>query len=98
MRRINISGNDRTKDEIIRREFRQMESAWYDGDKIRKSRDRIDRLGYFTEVTVDTQEVPGTPDQIDINLKVTEKPTGALQLGAGFPHPRDFSVIWYQSR
>ena len=90
VRRINISGNDRTKDEIIRREFRQMESAWYDGDKIRNSRDRIDRLGYFTEVTVDTQEVPGTPDQIDINLKVAEKPTGALQLGAGFSSSEKF--------
>ena len=61
-----------------------MESAWYDGEKIRMSRDRIDRLGYFTEVLIDTQEVPGTADQVDINLKVTEKPTGAFQLGAGF--------------
>ena len=84
VRRINISGNERTKDDIIRREFRQMESAWYDGEKIRMSRDRIDRLGYFTEVLIDTQEVPGTADQVDINLKVTEKPTGAFQLGAGF--------------
>lgn len=84
VRRINISGNERTKDEIIRREFRQMESSWYDGDKIKLSRDRVDRLGYFTEVALDTQEVAGTTDQVDINLKVTEKPTGALQLGAGF--------------
>ncbi len=84
VRRINISGNDRTKDDIIRREFRQMESSWYDGERIRLSRDRVDRLGYFTEVTIDTQEVPGSPDQVDINLKVTEKPTGSLQLGAGF--------------
>jgi len=84
VRRINISGNDRTKDDIIRREFRQMESSWYDGERIRTSRDRVDRLGYFTEVTIDTQEVPGSPDQVDINLKVTEKPTGTLQLGAGF--------------
>ncbi len=84
VRRINIAGNERTKDEIIRREFRQMESSWYDGDRIRLSRDRVDRLGYFTEVSLDTQEVPGTTDQVDINVKVTEKPTGALQLGAGF--------------
>ncbi len=84
VRRINISGNDRTKDDIIRREFRQMESSWYDGERIRISRDRVDRLGYFTEVLIDTQEVPGSPDQVDINLKVTEKPTGSLQLGAGF--------------
>lgn len=84
VRRINIAGNERTKDEIIRREFRQMESSWYDGDKIRLSRDRVDRLGYFTEVLIDTQEVAGTADQVDINIKVTEKPTGALQLGAGY--------------
>jgi len=84
VRRINISGNDRTKDDIIRREFRQMESSWYDGERIRTSRDRVDRLGYFTEVAIDTQEVPGSPDQVDINLRVTEKPTGSLQLGAGF--------------
>ncbi len=84
VRRINISGNERTKDEIIRRELRQMESSWYDGDRIRLSRDRVDRLGYFTEVSLDTQEVPGTSDQVDINIKVTEKPTGALQLGAGY--------------
>ena len=84
VRRINIAGNDRTKDDIIRREFRQMESSWYDGERIRMSRDRVDRLGYFTEVTIDTQEVPGSPDQVDINLKVAEKPTGTLQLGAGF--------------
>ena len=84
VRRINISGNDRTKDDIIRREFRQMESSWYDGERIRLSRDRVDRLGYFTEVAIDTQEVPGSPDQVDINLRVAEKPTGSLQLGAGF--------------
>jgi len=90
VRRINISGNDKTKDDIIRREFRQMESSWYDGDKIKLSRDRIDRLGYFTEVTIDTQEVAGSPDQVDINLKVTEKPTGALQLGAGFSSSERF--------
>ena len=84
VRRINIAGNDRTKDEIIRREFRQMESSWYDGERIRASRDRVDRLGFFTEVTIDTQEVPDTPDQVDINLKVTEKPTNSLSLGIGF--------------
>ena len=84
VRRINIAGNERTKDEIIRREFRQMESSWYDGERIRASRDRVDRLGFFTEVTIDTQEVPDTPDQVDINLKVVEKPTNSLSLGVGF--------------
>ncbi len=84
VRRINVGGNDRTRDEVIRREFRQLESSWYDGSKIRLSRDRVDRLGYFTDVNVDTTEVPGTVDQVDLNVAVTEKPTGSVQLGAGF--------------
>lgn len=84
VRQINIGGNDRTRDDVIRREFRQMERAWYDGDKIRLSRDRIGRLGYFTDTTVDTVELPGVPDQVDLDVKVTEKPTGAIMVGAGF--------------
>ncbi len=66
VRQINVGGNSRTRDEVIRREFRQFESSWYDADKIRLSRDRVDRLGYFKEVTIDTREVPGTPDQVDL--------------------------------
>ena len=94
VRRINISGNNRTRDEVVRREFRQFESSWYDGDKIRLSRDRVDRLGYFTEVNLDTQEVQGTPDQVDLNLAVVEKPTGNLQLGAGFSSAEKLSFIF----
>jgi len=84
VRKINVAGNNRTRDVVVRREFRQLESSWYDGDKIRLSRDRVDRLGYFGEVSVETQEVPGSPDQVDLTLLVTEKPTGSLSLGAGF--------------
>ena len=84
VRRILVAGNDRTRDEVIRREFRQFEASWYDGDKIKLSRDRVDRLGFFTEVDVDTQEVPGSPDQVDLVINVKEKPTGAVTLGAGF--------------
>jgi outer membrane protein insertion porin family len=84
VRRINILGNNRTRDEIVRREFRQMESSWYDGERIRLSRDRINRLGYFKEVDIDTQEVAASQDQVDLNVNVTEKPTGMLTLGAGF--------------
>jgi outer membrane protein insertion porin family len=84
VRRIQVVGNDRTRDEVIRREFRQLEAAWYDGDKIRLSRDRVDRLGYFTQVNVETQEVPGAPDQVDLLFTVAEKPTGSISLGAGF--------------
>ncbi|MFM1765424.1 MAG: outer membrane protein assembly factor BamA [Limnohabitans sp.] len=84
VRRINVAGNNRTRDEVIRREFRQLESAWYDGDKIKLSRDRVDRLGFFTEVNIDTQEVPSTTDQVDLTVTVAEKPTGSVSLGAGF--------------
>lgn len=94
VRRINISGNNRTRDEVVRREFRQFEASWYDGDKIRLSRDRVDRLGFFTEVNIDTQEVPGTPDQVDLNLAVVEKPTGNLQLGAGFSSADRLSLVF----
>ncbi|MBT2321175.1 outer membrane protein assembly factor BamA [Variovorax paradoxus] len=84
VRRVAIGGNNRTRDEVIRREFRQYEASWYDGDKIKLSRDRVDRLGFFTDVNVETQEVPGSPDQVDLTIEVKEKPTGTLQLGAGF--------------
>ena len=84
VRRINVAGNSRSRDEVIRREFRQFESSWYDGRKIKLSRDRVDRLGYFSEVNVETNEVPGTPDQVDLVVTIKEKPTGNLLLGAGF--------------
>ena len=82
--RINVAGNSRTRDEVIRREFRQFESSWYDGQRIKLSRDRVDRLGYFKDVGIETNEVPGSPDQVDLTMTVTEKPTGNLALGAGF--------------
>jgi outer membrane protein insertion porin family len=93
VRRINVEGNNRTRDEVIRREFRQFESAWYDSDRIRLSRDRVDRLGYFTDVGIDTQPVPGTPDQVDLVLTVAEKPTGNLSLGAGYSQADKVSIV-----
>jgi outer membrane protein insertion porin family len=84
VRKINVAGNSRTRDVVVRREFRQLEASWYDGGKIRSSRDRVDRLGYFSDVGIDTQEVPGSPDQVDLTITVAEKPTGSLSLGAGF--------------
>ena len=83
VRRINVAGNDRTRDEVIRREFRQLEASWYDGERIKQSRNRVDRLGYFKEVTMDTAEVPGSFDQVDLTISVVEKPTGSISLGAG---------------
>jgi len=93
VRRINVEGNNRTRDEVVRREFRQLESAWYDSDRIRLSRDRVDRLGFFTEVGVDTQQVPGSPDQVDLTISVAEKPTGNLSLGAGYSQAEQLSII-----
>ena len=84
VRRINVAGNTRTRDEVVRREFRQFESSWYDGNRIKLSRDRVDRLGFFSEVSVDSNEVPGTLDQVDLTITIKEKPTGNLSLGAGF--------------
>ena len=84
VRRINVAGNNRTRDEVIRREMRQFEGGWFSAEKIANSRSRIDRLGYFTEVNVETPAVQGTTDQVDVNVSVAEKPTGAVLLGAGF--------------
>ena len=94
VRRVNISGNNRTRDEVIRREFRQFESSWYDGDRIRLSRDRVDRLAYFKEVNVETTDVPGSQDQVDLNLSVVEKPTGNLLIGAGFSSAEKLSLVF----
>jgi outer membrane protein insertion porin family len=83
IRRINISGNTKTRDEVIRREFRQMESGWFATEKIKKSKQRVDRLGIFSAVNIETVPVPGTKDQMDLNITVEEKSTGNLSIGAG---------------
>jgi outer membrane protein insertion porin family len=83
VRRINISGNQRTRDEVIRRELRQFEDAWYDSEKIRLSRERLGRLGYFTDVGIETTPVPEAPDQVDLTVTVKEQPTGAISFGVG---------------
>lgn len=84
VRRINVTGNTKTRDEVIRREMRQMEGGWYDADRVALSKQRVDKLGFFQDVTVETPAVPGTADQLDVNVNVTEKPTGNLMLGVGF--------------
>ncbi len=83
VRRINVSGNSRTRDEVVRREMRQFEDAWYDAEKIRLSRERIGRLGYFTDVRVDSTPVADASDQVDLNVVVEEQPTGAITFGVG---------------
>ncbi len=84
VRRIDVAGNVKTRDEVVRREMRQIEGAYYDASRIQLSRRRIDRTGYFSEVNVETQPVEQSPDQVDILYSVKERPTGALLFGLGF--------------
>lgn len=93
VRRIDVEGNNRTRDEVIRREFRQLEASWYDSERIRLSRDRVDRLGFFTQVSIDTREVPNAPDQVDLVVSVEEKPTGNLSIGAGYSQAERLSLV-----
>ncbi|MBK7564465.1 MAG: outer membrane protein assembly factor BamA [Propionivibrio sp.] len=90
VRRINISGNTKTRDEVIRQEVRQMEGAWYDDGRVKLSRERIDKTNYFGEVNIETPPVPGTTDQVDVDIHVTEKSTGSVSLGAGYSQSEKF--------
>jgi outer membrane protein insertion porin family len=92
VRKINVTGNTRTRDAVVRREMRQIEAAWYDAEKIRQSRDRVDRLGFFKEVNVDSVPVDGRPDQVDLNFAVVEKPTGNINFGVGFNSTDKLSI------
>ncbi|MGD8641608.1 MAG: outer membrane protein assembly factor BamA, partial [Gammaproteobacteria bacterium] len=84
VRRINIIGNTKTKDEVIRRELRQMEGGWISTPLVNRSKVRLQRLGYFDEVKVDTPTVPGTTDQVDVNFEVVEGSTGTFTAGLGY--------------
>ncbi|MCX7186512.1 MAG: outer membrane protein assembly factor BamA [Methylophilales bacterium] len=83
VRRINIVGNTRTRDEVVRREVRQLESSWYAANKINRSKERLVRTQYFSDVNVETPAVPGTADQVDLNISLVEQSTGSVQFGAG---------------
>ncbi len=84
VRRINMQGNTKTRDEVLRREMRQMENAWASTTKIERSKVRLNRLGYFEDVNVETPPVVGTSDEIDVNYSVTERNSGNLSAGVGF--------------
>jgi outer membrane protein insertion porin family len=84
VRRINVAGNSRTRDEVLRREMRQIENAWMSTKDVERSRTRLQRLGYFTEINVETPAVPGNPDQVDVNFTVVEQPSGQLLAGVGY--------------
>lgn len=84
VRKIEISGNTYTRDEVIRREMRQFEGSWYSAAAVRRSRVRLNRLGFFDSVTIETPAVPGTTDQVDLKVVVIERDTGSIQLSAGY--------------
>lgn len=84
VRRVNISGNTKTQDKVVRRELRQLEADWLSTKHVARSKTRLDRLGFFETVNVDTVRIPGSIDQVDLNYDVTEKPTGSLQAGLGY--------------
>jgi len=92
VRRINISGNLKSYDEVIRREFRQIEGGWLSTANINRSRVRLQRLGFFDEINVETPQVPGTDDQVDVNVSVTERPSGTLTAGIGYGQVQGFLV------
>jgi outer membrane protein insertion porin family len=92
VRRINVTGNQKTQDEVIRRELRQLESSWYSLEKIARSKERLQRTGYFSDVNIETPAVPGTSDQVDINVNVTERNTGTLNFGLGYSAAEKLTV------
>jgi outer membrane protein insertion porin family len=92
VRRVNIAGNQKTQDEVIRRELRQLESSWYSLEKIARSKERLQRTTYFSEVNIETPAVAGTSDQVDVNVTVTERNTGTLNFGVGYSAAEKLTV------
>jgi len=84
VRRVNVAGNIKTQDKVIRRELRQLEADWLSTKHVARSKTRLDRLGFFSDVNVQTIRIPGSTDQVDLNYSVVEKPTGSLQAGLGY--------------
>lgn len=92
VRRINFKDNTKTRDEVLRREMRQMEGAWISTRAVERSKERLERLGFFSEVNVETPPVPGTTDQVDIDISVVEQPSGSFVAGLGFSQAQGIVV------
>ncbi|MBR9911008.1 MAG: outer membrane protein assembly factor BamA [Gammaproteobacteria bacterium] len=90
VRRIDFRGNTKSTDEVLRREMRQMEGGSASTSRIESSKVRLERLGYFKEVKVDTREVPGTSDQVDVEYTVEEQPSGSIGASFGYAQGTGF--------
>ncbi|PIV32900.1 MAG: outer membrane protein assembly factor BamA [Lysobacterales bacterium CG02_land_8_20_14_3_00_62_12] len=84
VRRINFAGNERTQDEVLRREMRQVEGSWFSQAAIDRSKTRLRRLGFFSDVTIETPKVAGSEDQVDVLVTVKEQSAGTFQFGVGY--------------
>ena len=84
VRRIEVTGNLATRDEVVRRELRQFEGAWYSVADINRSKQRLDLTGFFSQVEINTKSVPDVPDQVDLEVRVTERQTGNFSIGIGY--------------
>lgn len=84
VRRINFIGNYKTRDEVFRREMRQMEGAWYSASDIDRSKTRVQRLVFVESVNIETKRVPGLDDQVDLDVSITERLAGSFVIGAGY--------------
>ncbi|MBI4357533.1 MAG: outer membrane protein assembly factor BamA [Gammaproteobacteria bacterium] len=84
VRRIDFSGNTKTKDEVLRRELRQAEGTFASTTEIERSKVRLERLGYFSQVTIETKPVAGSSDQVDLLFTVVEQPSGSFKAAVGF--------------
>jgi outer membrane protein insertion porin family len=92
VRRIDIVGNNKTNDETLRREMRLLEGDWFSQGRIKRSQARISRLPYVEDMNLDTVPVPGTDDQVDLRVSVTERAPGSVQLGVGFSGSQGFLI------
>ncbi|TCO83717.1 Beta-barrel assembly machine subunit BamA [Plasticicumulans lactativorans] len=84
VRRINFKGNVKTQDDVLRREMRQTEGSWFSTRDVTRSKERLERLSFVQEATVETPAVPGSGDQVDVNFGITERPAGSLSFGIGY--------------
>ena len=84
VRRVNMNGNIKTSDIVLRREMRQMEGGWFSTRKVNRSKTRLDRLGFFEDVNLETPVVPGSTDQVDVSYTVKERPSGNFLASVGY--------------